>query len=150
MKCTPRQLEQMKAWREKHRGSYKKDRSAYGLMNRSHRKYGAGNKRDTVLTLVYAIEAGPYVKVGIAENLKTRLVLFKTHCPLPVKVVFHSKKMLRTEARSIEVDCHHHLIEYHVHGEWFEVTASKVVSFLKEVCEEAPVIHPAQLKIVGI
>ena len=155
MKSTPRQLAQMKAWRDKKRGapprvrgSYKKERSAYGYRNKSHRRPG-GNKRDSVLTLIYVIEAGPYVKVGIAENLKTRLVLFKTHCPLPVRVVFHSKKMLRTEARSIEVDCHAHLIEHHVHGEWFEVAASKAVLFLQGACEEGPQISPVQLRLVG-
>lgn len=129
-----------KRWRDKNRHWLK--------TGKARRKYGILNKRDNVQMVVYVIAAGPYTKVGIAEDLRTRLIVYKSHCPLPIEVVFCSNRMLRPDAREIEVTCHTKLIEHHVHGEWFKVSSEVAVSLIKTLTEQATVNAPAQLKLV--
>lgn len=83
-----------------------------------------------VPTSVYVIEAGEYIKVGLAENILKRLQVLKTHCPLPVRVAFCSRPIPRSEARKIEQSCHSFLIKFHVHGEWFKTDAVSAIKFI--------------------
>ena len=107
------------------------------------------NKRDGEFLLVYVIEAGDYVKVGIAADLKTRLAVCQTHCPLSCRVVFCSEKILRPRARELEILCQEHLIGNHVHGEWFREKSETAVDFLKSLLGADIKKDPVQLRLVA-
>lgn len=91
------------------------------------------NKRDGLSLVVYVIQAGEYVKVGIAENLAARLSVFKCHNPIPVSVAYCSNPMFRPEARKIEVGCHSLMGESRANGEWFKVAPEVAVGHLKSL-----------------
>ena len=99
------------------------------------RRHLATNKRDGLLFSVYVIQAGEYIKVGIAEDVLKRLQVFRTHCPMPVSMVYCSKPVLRPEARRIELLCHGQLGFHHVHGEWFRTDPAKAVWVLGQITE---------------
>ena len=107
------------------------------------------NKRDGESLVVYVIEAGPYVKVGIAADIRTRLTVFQTHCPLQCRVAYSSEKMLRPKAREVEIACHEHLILNHVHGEWFEASAERAILFLKTLLGVDSKKEPTQLRLIA-
>lgn len=120
------------------------------VINRSGNLRPKINKRDGLLMVVYAIKAGNFVKIGIAENITTRLIVFRTHCPMPVSLEFCSQRVLRPAARNIELDCHAYFWANHSHGEWFEVDSCQVVDYLKSITESAAnEPHPVQLRLVA-
>ena len=107
------------------------------------------NKRDSVLTVVYVIKAGDFVKIGIAENVVTRLIVFRTHCPLEIELLFCSTSRPRPEAREIEICCHNHFSQHNVHGEWFKVNVEAVIEFIQTKCDSiSQDKEPVQLRLV--
>ena len=145
-----------KRWREKHPNYHKewhaKNRKPDNRANKRGKiSYNKSAKRNEKLLVVYVIEAAEFIKVGIAEDIKTRLVVFKTHCPLPVRLAYSSKPMLRPKARQIEVECHRYLISCHHHGEWFKATAKSAIEFISTKTEPAAEItpEPTQLRLVS-
>ena len=135
----------------KNRKKQRKENSRLRILGRpsefsTHRP--TPNKRDGLQMVVYVVRAGPYTKVGIAENIRARMIVVRCHCPIPAELVYHSKPMLRPRAREIEVACHNHLIAHHAQGEWFEVSPQIAINFINSMTEEAePIEHP-QLKLV--
>ena len=129
-------------WREKNRPRLRRN-------DRSYKKAHKVNKRDHTQVVVYVIRADRFIKVGIAEDIRSRLIVFRTHCPLPVEVAYCSKPMLRPAAREIEVACHTHLIERHIRGEWFEAKAEDAIRFLSGLAPELPKESPVQLRLVS-
>jgi hypothetical protein len=99
-----------------------------------YRGRGQTNAADalSVRTCVYVIEAGGRVKIGIAENLKTRLQVFRVHSPFPVSLLFSSETMPRSAARLVEKQMHKKFMSSKSHGEWFAVSAPEVVAAVKE------------------
>jgi|688.fasta_scaffold1016174_2 hypothetical protein len=120
------------------------------LIDNSRDRKRNPNKRDDVLTLVYVVKAGPFIKIGIAENLKTRMIVIQTGCPLPIEVIWHSKSMLRPLAREIEVKCHNHIIGHHVRGEWFEIDQETILAFVKTLADEDIIeVQDRQLRLIA-
>ena len=133
-----------RAWKLKNPAKYQ----AILLRNRGRPPRGRKNKRDGLKMVIYVVKAGPFTKVGIAENIRTRMVVVRCHCPLPVELVYHSKPILRPRAREIEVACHNHLIDHHVQGEWFKVLPQIAINFINTMAEEADSVEHPQLKLV--
>ena len=108
------------------------------------------NKRDDVMMVVYVLTAGEFVKIGITDNIKTRVVCYRTHCPLTIAVEFCSKRLQRPIARGVEVRCHERFAEHAVHGEWFKVDVSRVLNFITGLVNESDdtIEHP-QLRLVA-
>lgn len=115
-------------------------------MEKTYRK----NKRDELMFVIYVFKAGDFIKVGIAENIVTRLSVFRTHCPLPVSIAYCSTRVVRPVAREIETACHDELAHCHVHGEWFKASPTAAIVVLDRYlsrAEKQP--HPVQLKLVS-
>lgn len=110
-----------------------------------------GDSFVSVLTSVYVIQAGEFIKVGLAENIIARLQVLRTHCPMDVRVAYCSKPLPRNEARKIEHACHLFLIEKHVRGEWFLADASIAINFINKevIAERLEISRPVQLRLVG-
>ena len=144
----PDRIAYKKAWREAHREQERaSQRNAYAKWRKENplppkvlvekkekvRRVpkDRSNKRDGLSLVVYVIRAGDYSKVGIAENVISRVSGVRTHCPLPVVLAYCSKPMLRPEARRLEVACHRHLAGNRIHGEWFKCHSDDAVRHLK-------------------
>ena len=102
--------------------------------------------------LVYALQVGKFVKIGITADLMRRVEAVITNCPYEFKVIYQSQKIPRFEARKIETLTHSYFLSCRVHGEWFEIGPDEVVDFLTSLSTQAlahspPVEHP-QLKLV--
>ena len=97
------------------------------------------------------MQAGEFIKVGLAENIIARLQVLRTHCPIDVRVAYCSKPLPRNEARKIEHACHLFLIEKHVRGEWFVADASIAINFINKeaIAERLEISRPVQLRLVG-
>jgi hypothetical protein len=91
----------------------------------------AGTNERSIKTLVYVVEAGMYVKIGIAENIATRFQVLRTHCPIPARLAYTTISMARPHAKKIEERCHFNFKDSHSHGEWFEVGTDDVINFIK-------------------
>jgi len=86
---------------------------------------------NSIQTVVYVISAGAYVKVGIAENVESRLQVLRTHCPLPASLEYCSKPMARPLAKRVEALCAYELADKAVRGEWYECSPEEVIEKIK-------------------
>lgn len=70
---------------------------------------------------VYLLRAGPYAKVGIADNIGRRVRQLQTACPERITVYSSKWVCCRSHAAEIEADFHRDLTRagYHTSGEWF-------------------------------
>lgn len=114
---------------------------------RGHRTTTASK---SIQTSIYVIEAGDFIKVGIASDIMARLAALKTNCPLPVSVAFLSEPMPRAEAMQIEKRCHWYLLPLLVHGEWFRAPAQKAIAIINKPaiaqCKNEP--ESTQLRLI--
>lgn len=99
-----------------------------------------------VISRVYVFSAGEYVKVGIAENVASRLQVTRTHCPLPVELAYQSAPMRRWLAKELEREAHDSLEPFSVTGEWFSIAASDAVPVVEEIAGRRS-ISPKEEKI---
>jgi hypothetical protein len=107
---------------------------------------------DSVATVVYVVEAGGYVKVGIAEDVASRFAVIKTNCPLPARVAFTTSPLPRPWARKAEAWCAFVLADKSAQGEWFKCGADEAVAAINEALLQDTTIQreePMQLKLVA-
>lgn len=119
---------------------------------RYSKSVGNIGKRDLEPTLVYVIEAGRYIEVGIAVDMYFRFAVIQSSNPTKLTLAYRSVMMERRLARKIEVACHLHLINNHVHGEWFEAAAGTAIQFLETLTKKEPEsvdAGPTQLRLVA-
>lgn len=91
-----------------------------------------------VMSRVYVFSAGEFIKIGIAENVVTRLQVTRTHCPLPVELAYQSEPMRRWLAKELERDAHARLEPFWVTGEWFRIGVSDAVPVVEEIAGLRP------------
>lgn len=65
-------------------------------------------------TFLYFVEAGGYIKIGIAGRWKKRLSGLQSSCPLPIK-----RLLVIRATRGMESDIHEKFKEFCTRGEWF-------------------------------
>lgn len=106
--------------------------------------------KNSVQTCVYVVSAGPYVKVGLAENLAARVATIQNGCPLPVKVEHVCGPMPRLEARRLEQKCFRDLSASHERGEWYRCSVADVLRVIgSDHPAPRPLASPAQLRVVA-
>lgn len=73
-------------------------------------------ERATKAASVYFMQAGEFVKVGVAIDIKTRMAMLQIGCPYSIKLLhcFQSE-----DAYADESSIHGELARYHFRGEWF-------------------------------
>jgi hypothetical protein len=86
----------------------------------------------SIPTVVYVIRAGEFVKVGIAEDVSTRLQVLRTHCPIPASLVYATMPIPRRDARKIEALCAIALAGRATQGEWYRCDAEDAIAVIRE------------------
>ena len=87
----------------------------------------------SIQTSVYVFVAGDFVKIGVAENPGIRLQVTRTHCPMPVALVYSTPQMPRPEATRIERACFEALKDKWAIGEWFQTDGASAIKVLLSV-----------------
>lgn len=101
----------------------------YSRMAAKARKKQARKKAKEVGAMIYFIQAGEYIKVGISSRKAWyhRLSNFQVSNPHEIRVL----KLLKTsEPRKDEARFHELLKMYHVRGEWFKVENMAILELL--------------------
>ena len=76
-------------------------------------------KPSDFVAYVYAIRAGDYVKIGVARNVKRRLLEMQIGCPYELRIVY---AWPRSDPFGYEAWLHKQLHDKHYRGEWFILT----------------------------
>jgi hypothetical protein len=88
------------------------------------------DQRGTLQTMsaVYVLEnsANSLLKIGYADNLKSRLSGLNCGSPVDLKLMHFLYFVDGFISKSVESDVHKELAEYRRKGEWFEVTSAQV------------------------
>lgn len=71
-----------------------------------------------------------YYKVGITNNLNSRVAIYKTASPLGIEIIYSKK--IRC-APKIEKDIHFSLKNQRRNGEWFRLTSTDVKLIIKKI-----------------
>lgn len=70
------------------------------------------------------------VKVGITNNLGSRLSAIQTSCPFPISLVHSLNFQRRSMARHVEKGFHQVQSSSRAYGEWFDMEPLKALSIL--------------------
>lgn len=84
---------------------------------------------------VYFVQSGPYIKIGVASDVKHRVSTLQTSTPNEVTLLFslHCK-----DAYAQEKELHAALFKYHHRGEWFKIpTNAPVMALIKKQAKYA-------------
>jgi hypothetical protein len=81
---------------------------------------------------IYVIEARTRTKIGISNNLKTRLDALQSWAPETLRVVW-SKAGPRHLIREVEAACHAELAARRITGEWFDVSPDHAIAVVISV-----------------
>jgi hypothetical protein len=91
-------------------------------MNQGHWVYVFARKGPSGLTAP--------VKVGISNNVKSRLATIQTACPYPIDLAYVFECPDRDIAREIEKSFHAVKKDYRTHGEWFDFEPIEAIHIL--------------------
>ena len=72
---------------------------------------------------VYFVQCGQYVKIGIADNPKTRLRELQVGNPITLTIL-NTFKVVR--ANQVEHSLHEHFMDQWQRGEWFTMPADQI------------------------
>lgn len=82
---------------------------------------------------VYLIKSGEYHKIGIAKNVKSRMLSLDTSNPMPIELIDSQKCK---QARKVERYLHDKYSEQRVKREWFKLTDEQITEvkiYMREV-----------------
>ena len=86
-------------------------KACHGRKQIRHVKYKENTCND-----LYMLKCGPYVKIGVTDNIKARLKSIQANCPYPIELIgFWAGEGWREEL------WHKELSHLHHHGEWFNL-----------------------------
>lgn len=77
---------------------------------------------------IYAISGQQYIKIGIAENVDSRLSTLRTSSPFPLTLL---KSWQSANAKSVERRLHEKFAKFRHSGEWFILPPDILDAFLK-------------------
>lgn len=88
---------------------------------------------------IYVIEVKfkgcSYCKIGITQNLNSRLAQISTGCP-EAPAIAYSK--LSDIAQLCEAECHRRLSKFRRNGEWFQIGRNEAIQVVKDVSSTIP------------
>ncbi len=76
------------------------------------------------------------VKVGIANDVESRLRFLQIACPVELRVRYVGAVGGRSVAYKVETRAHHILGRYHSHGEWFNASVKMAMDAVIVACVE--------------
>jgi hypothetical protein len=80
------------------------------------------------IAFVYAIRAGDFVKIGVARDVKRRLLEMQTACPYELHII-HAWP--RSDPFGFEQWLHKQLEAKRYRGEWFKITDAELDDYDK-------------------
>jgi hypothetical protein len=86
------------------------------------------------MSWVYGIQSGLFIKVGMTENIATRLKTMNLYNPHPRKVI--ARRRVHELAGRVELRMHKVLAPYAIGREWFAVDAALVRAALTLVIKQ--------------
>ena len=89
---------------------------------------------------VYVIAAGPFVKIGIADNVERRMASIQTGCPYPCNII-HSALVMAAIASGVEGDLHQQFSHKRTSGEWFRLTKRELKAVIRSINRKAVGVH---------
>lgn len=97
---------------------------------------------------VYLIEAGEYLKVGVALNPHKRIRDLQVANPEPLRLVAVMEPSTH-DAATMERHIHFVLSEYRVGGEWFKITPKAALERLAEWAADIEIVNAEYLRRRG-
>lgn len=94
------------------------------------------DRRVTYVYLIAAIEFEGRHKVGISIDPERRLEELQKSQPMAIQLLETWGFEGRTKARNVERKAHEALVEFHVAGEWFDVSRETAVSAIEKARRE--------------
>lgn len=76
---------------------------------------------------VYFIKSGPWIKIGVSDNVDARLASLQTANPVKLELLAKIGCASKSEAFAIEKKLHSSLRSYRAEGEWFFGRAISVI-----------------------
>lgn len=101
------------------------------MHGQAHRDRGFLN----LVGMVYAINSGGYIKIGVAGSLKKRVKTLQTGSPHLLEVVFSITTEEASLDYEIERELHTRLKEYRMEGEWFAVPFVDLQAAFMDICD---------------
>ena len=80
---------------------------------------------------VYFITSGPWLKIGVSDNVDARMANLQTASPVKLKLVAKVGCRSKAEAFALEKKLHSNLRSYRAEGEWFY---GRAISVIGEFC----------------
>lgn len=84
-------------------------------------------------SLIYFITDGAYIKIGMTNDLNSRINSLQTGNPMPINCVL-SYTPSSKKTSILEADLHKHYEKYRLKGEWFDIGHLKLE--FEEVCKK--------------
>ena len=92
-------------------------------------------KRGEKRFAVYILKVNEFTKIGVAENLKARLMQVSVNCPYKPELIFSSPILSYDRARELEVKLLKAFECPAARGEWVKANPRRVVFLLKELLD---------------
>lgn len=80
-------------------------------------------KQERQTGFVYVIQAGDFIKIGVARDVRRRLALLQVGCPFNIELI---AAIPCDEPYKAEAFLHDRLKPYHTRGEWFVAVRREV------------------------
>jgi hypothetical protein len=94
-------------------------------------KNAEDSAEEVEVTCVYLVHFGPYVKIGITNNIDRRHAMLQHGVPedlaMPLVIAFPQRQM----AADLEKRIHAHLAPYRTRGEWFRIDHEDAVDKIR-------------------
>ena len=85
---------------------------------------------------VYILGCGDHIKVGIANNVQSRILELQIGNPARIVKLWETVPMTRLEATRLERRVHQELADTRISGEWFECSADLAMSTILRLSGE--------------
>jgi len=94
---------------------------------------------------VYAIQCGDYIKIGVAEDTRTRLAALNLTTPHEMRLVAESRFADRADAMIVEGLMHKLLAPQRLKGEWFALAPVNPAEALRKLYPGIEIETPAHV-----
>lgn len=101
-----------------------------------------------MISHIYIVSAGPFVKIGKANDVDKRIASMQTGSPYEIEFI-HSSEVPLECAHDVEREAHSALSEYRFRGEWFMVEPAVAVEVVTTTAEAAAATYKTTMFNIG-
>lgn len=95
---------------------------------------------------VFVCEGQPYVKIGVAAKVESRIKSVQSGCPFRLSVGFETGHTKPEIATQVEATAHKLLTESRMSGEWFDCGLDEAVEAIHEARKRVRTIRASRPK----